>query len=88
MSDRGAASSVRWDFLLSYAAEDRPWAEWLAWQLEAAGYRVLIEAWDLVPGSNRSAHVQRGALEAERTIAILSAAYLNSCYEQPEWQAA
>ena len=38
------------DFLVSYTQADRAWAEWLAWELEAAGYRthefgdsVLIE---------------------------------------------
>ncbi len=78
----------RWDFFLSYAAEDRLWAEWLAWQLESAHYRVLIRAWDFVPGSNWSLHIQQGVVGAERTIVVLSAAYLRSLDDTPEWQAA
>ncbi|EIV96192.1 hypothetical protein FraQA3DRAFT_6061 [Frankia sp. QA3] len=78
----------RWDFFLSYAAEDLQWAEWLAWQLESAHYRVLIRAWDFVPGSNWSRHIQQGVVGAERTIVVLSSAYLRSVDDAPEWQAA
>ncbi|WP_261574529.1 TIR domain-containing protein [Frankia gtarii] len=78
----------RWNFFLSYAAEDRQWAEWLAWQLESAHYRVLIRAWDFVPGSNWSLHIQQGVVGAERTIVVLSSAYLRSLDDTPEWQAA
>ena len=38
------------DFLISYAAPDAQWAEWIAWQLEKAGYSVIIQAWDFLPG--------------------------------------
>jgi hypothetical protein len=40
------------DFFVSYTQADRHWAEWIAWVLEEDGYRVLIQAWDFVPGSN------------------------------------
>ncbi len=82
------SATGRWDFFLSYAAEDRQWAEWLAWQLESAHYRVLIRAWDFVPGSNWSLHLQQGVVGAERTIVVLSPAYLRSLDDTPEWQAA
>ncbi|MCK9904842.1 toll/interleukin-1 receptor domain-containing protein [Frankia sp. Cpl3] len=45
-------SGTAWDFFLSSTQPDRPWAEWIAWTFEEAGYRVLIQAWDLVPGPN------------------------------------
>jgi hypothetical protein len=32
------------DFFVSYTSADRAWAEWIAWQLEAEGYQVAIEA--------------------------------------------
>ena len=31
------------DFFVSYANADRPWAEWIAWQLEADGYQVVMQ---------------------------------------------
>ena len=46
-NDEGAV-----DFFISYTKADLPWAEWIAWQLEAAGYTTLLQAWDFRPGSN------------------------------------
>ncbi|TQM82327.1 Tfp pilus assembly protein PilF [Saccharothrix saharensis] len=77
-----------WDFFVSYTQDDRQWAEWIAWELEEAGHRVLIQAWDIVPGSNWVATMQEGVQKAERTIAVLSAAYLESAFGASEWQAA
>ena len=52
---------------------DRTWAEWIAWQLEENGYRVLIQAWDMVPGNNWTHRMQQGIRQAKRTVAVLSA---------------
>jgi WD40 repeat protein len=62
----------RWDFFISYTQADRAWAEWIAWVLEADGFRVLIQAWDFVPGSNWIQSMQAGARDDSRTIAVLS----------------
>jgi len=41
------------DFFISYTGTDRPWAEWIAWQLEkTGGYSTVIQAWDLNAGGN------------------------------------
>lgn len=40
------------DFFISYNSADRTWAEWIAWQLEEAGYTTVLQAWDFRPGSN------------------------------------
>jgi hypothetical protein len=76
------------DFFISYNSADCQWAEWIAWQLEEAGYTTVLQAWDFRPGSNFVLEMQRAASEAERTIAVLSQAYLNALYTQPEWAAA
>jgi tetratricopeptide (TPR) repeat protein len=76
------------NFFISYNKADLPWAEWIAWQLEAAGYTSIIQAWDFRPGSNFVLDMQRAATEAERTIAVLSPDYLVALYTQPEWAAA
>jgi tetratricopeptide (TPR) repeat protein len=76
------------DFFISYTQRDRPWAEWIAWELEEAGHRVLIQAWDFVGGSNWVRGMQQGVSRAERTLAVLSPAYLESVYGEAEWQAA
>lgn len=77
-----------WDFFVSYTQADQSWAEWVAWILEEAGYRVLMQAWDFVPGTNWTQRMQAGTVEAARTIAVLSDGYLKSVYGKPEWLAA
>lgn len=78
----------RWDFFVSYTQADRAWAEWIAWILEEDGHRVLVQAWDFVPGSNWTQDMQDGTAKSARTIAVLSQAYLESVYGAAEWQTA
>ncbi|MBV1854614.1 FxSxx-COOH system tetratricopeptide repeat protein [Catellatospora tritici] len=82
------AGGFQWDFFVSYTQADRGWAEWIAWELEEGGHRVLIQAWDIVPGSNWVHEMHVGMSGAARTIAVLSADYLKSVYGSAEWQAA
>lgn len=63
------------DFLISYVAADRPWAEWIAWTLEKAGYQVHIRGWDAVPGAHVHALDDRG-MRARQTLAVVTARYL------------
>jgi GTPase SAR1 family protein len=77
-----------WDFFVSYTQTDRTWAEWISWVLEEDGYRVLVQAWDFLPGSNWVQGMQTGTRDADRTIAVLSPDYLKSVYGGAEWQAA
>ena len=44
------AGSGERDFFVSYRTADQSWAEWIAWELEAAGYTVFVQAWDFRPG--------------------------------------
>lgn len=76
---------MEWDFFISYTQADRRWAEWIAWQLEEAKYKVLIQAWDFVLGSNWIKAMQDGTRDSVRTIAVLSDAYLKSEYGEAEW---
>jgi len=75
------------DFFISYNKADLQWAEWIAWELEAAGYTTVLQAWDFRPGSNFVLEMQEAA-QARRTIAVLSQDYLAAFYTQPEWAAA
>jgi Tfp pilus assembly protein PilF len=76
------------DFFVSYTSADRPWAEWIAWELEQAGHSVVIQAWDFAPGSNFVVEMDSAAQNARRTIAVLSPAFLESAYCRAEWTAA
>lgn len=74
------------DFFVSYASADRPWAEWIAWQLEADGYQVAVQAWDFAAGSDWAHEMQNAMSTAERVVAVLSPDYLNSAHGEAEWR--
>jgi tetratricopeptide (TPR) repeat protein len=76
------------DFFVSYTGADRAWAEWVAWQLEEAGWTTVLQAWDFTPGDNFIARMRDALEQADRTIALLSQAYLASPYATDEWTGA
>jgi TIR domain len=81
------AETIR-NFFISYTAVDRQWAEWIAWELEEAGYTTILQAWDFTPGSHFVTAMHLATQITERTIAVLSRAYLESAFSEQEWQAA
>ncbi|MFI5960166.1 TIR domain-containing protein [Cryptosporangium sp. NPDC051539] len=87
----GDGRGVEADFFVSYTAVDEAWAEWIAHVLEEAGYRVLIQVWDMVPGTSWLALVDQAIKTSHRVIAVLSQAYLDrspGSAASAEWQAA
>ena len=75
------------DFFISYTSADRAWAEWIAWQIEEAGYQVKIQAWDFSPGGNFVVEMQEATIECERTIAVFSSNYFLSEFGAAKWAA-
>jgi len=88
MGRDGGTDPARQDFFISYAVEDRAWAEWIGWQLESAGYKVLIQAWDFSAGARHGSWINEGIDRAESVIVVLSSAYARSVFGEAEWQAA
>ena len=76
------------DFFISYTAADRSWAEWIAWQLESERYTTVLQAWDFAPGENFVVRMRDALEQADRTIAVVSEAYLASRYSTDEWTGA
>ena len=76
------------DFFVSYVSADRPWAEWISWQLEQAGYATWLMTRDLRPGANLVREMDEAVRAAHRVIAVLSPAYLESPWAAAEWTAA
>jgi hypothetical protein len=76
------------DFFVSYSSADRPWAQWIAWELEHVGYTLIVQAWDMQPGSDLVLEIDQATRVAERTIAVLSPAFAQSPYTRAEWAAA
>jgi hypothetical protein len=54
------------DFFISYTAVNRPWAEWIAVQLEQAGYSTVLQAWDFRPGSDFLHKMQQATTAGRR----------------------
>jgi hypothetical protein len=74
------------DFFVSYTQADRAWAEWLAWELEAAGYTTVLQAWDM-PAGTAFVHAMDQAVQTTRHILlVLSPAYLRSEMAEAEWR--
>jgi tetratricopeptide (TPR) repeat protein len=74
------------DFFVSYTNVDRVWAEWIAWQLEAEGYTVVVQAWDFTAGRDWVHEMQHASATAQRIVVVLSPAYLQSAHGEAEWR--
>jgi hypothetical protein len=76
------------DYFVSYTAADQEWAEWIAWELELAGFTVRIQAWDIRPGNNFVVQMNLATKLSSHTLLVLSEAALKSDFVQSEWAAA
>lgn len=76
------------DFFLSYGKEDVRWAEWIADQLERAGYSTILRVRDFRPGFNYIQEIHEASLVSRRTILLLSPEYLRDLETHPEWSVA
>jgi len=76
------------DFFISYTGVNRPWAEWIAVELERAGYTTVSQALDFTPGNDFIHEMQVASTSAARTIAVLSPTYFQSAMSEAEWRVA
>ena len=76
------------DFFISYTRVDVDWAQWIATQLEQAGYRIFVQVLDIHPGQDFMHEMQQAATRAARTIAVMSPSYLGSPFGEAEWRTA
>ena len=76
------------DFFVSHTGRDTAWAEWLAWQLEQAGYRVELDVWDWAPGEDFVARMSAALESADRLLAVCTEAYFAAAFGGAELRAA
>jgi hypothetical protein len=81
-------SSRGTDFFISHAGRDTGWAEWLAWQLQQAGYTVELDVWDWAPGEDFVARMSAALERADRLLAVCTEAYFSSAFGGAEFRAA
>jgi transcriptional regulator with XRE-family HTH domain len=86
--DTPTVGDAGYDFYISAAHADKHWSEWIAWQLEEAGYQVFLPAWDLAPGMNWTQVLADALTRSKTFIAVISPNYLNSPDCAAEWQGA
>lgn len=73
---------------ISYAGPDRPWAEWIAWQLDQAGHDVELDVWDWAAGDNLMQRINAALDRADKIVALFSSAYFQpQRYTTDEWTA-
>jgi hypothetical protein len=75
------------DFYISYAGLDRLWAEWVGFELKNAGYTVELDVWDLLPGDNIILAREAALEQADRVLALCSAAYFRAGFPEQDWTA-
>jgi len=51
-------------------------------------YEPILDLWHFRPGENFALRMQEAAAQADLTLVVLSKAYLQAAYTQPEWAAA
>jgi tetratricopeptide (TPR) repeat protein len=66
------------EFLISYAWTDHAWAEWIAWQLEVAGYATRLQALDVQLSDDLVTQMRQTVAGTAWLVAVLSPAYLAS----------
>src|SRR3954468_16928193 len=84
----GLVSGRGTDFFVSHAGRDTGWAEWLAWQLQDAGYSVELDVWDWTPGEDFVARMKTALQRADRLLAVCTEAYFSSAFGAAELRAA
>ena len=80
----GSASDLK-DFFISYTGVDVDWADWIAEQLEAAGYTTVYQTRDFNAGGNFVVQMHQAMRQTKRTIAVLSPEYLEARFTLSEW---
>jgi hypothetical protein len=74
------------DVFLSYAPEDRMWADWISSVLQRAGVRVVAQGADFPAGSNVAAEVSHVVASAGCTMVLLSPSYVRSSQARAVWE--
>jgi len=73
---------------VSYTGADEAWATWVGAQLERAGQRVRLQAWDSPAGENFVVWISEQMQAAGRTVAVCSPDYFTSHWCTQEWTGA
>lgn len=86
-ADETAGAEESDPLFISHAEADRAWAEWVAAQLQDAGYEVELDVWHWRSGDDMVVRLS-DVLERCRVVALFSAAYFEpGRWTEIEWRA-
>lgn len=88
MAGKVGARSSACDFFITYSHNDQSWAEWIAVELERAGYCTRMQSWDFRPGDNFMEKMNTALERCYHVIGVMSEHYLVSAFTTAEWTAA
>ena len=72
------------DFFISLSGKDKAWGDWIAWQLDEAGYKIIYQHWHFQVGEDFLRHMEKAGREADRVLLVLSNHYFDSNFTQAE----
>ncbi len=73
---------------VSYAGADKDVAEWIAYEIEETGRRVIIQCWDFNFHQSFVTQIDKALASSARVLAVLSKRYFESAYCRAEWETA
>jgi hypothetical protein len=74
------------DVFLSFAPEDRMWADWIGFVLEQAGIRVVAQGTGFPAGADVHAEVTKAVATSGCTMVLLSPSYVRSSQARAVWE--
>lgn len=77
MVDRGGGAGSRGHYTISYAGFNRPWATWIAYQLEQLGHRTTMLRWDPPLSISLTVALRRLLDSPGRVLLVLDDWYFN-----------
>jgi hypothetical protein len=76
------------DIFVSYTRSDSQWAQWIADDLKALGHTPHVHEWEIGPGEDILAWMERHHGAADHVLCVISPRYLKAAYSLLEHNAA
>jgi hypothetical protein len=72
------------DIFVSYTSSDRDWAQWIATDLRALGHNPHVHEWEVGPGDDIVAWMEKHHAAAHHVLCVVSPHYLKAAYSMLE----
>ena len=76
------------NIFVSYTKSDSQWAEWIATDLRALGHNPHVHEWEISPGDDIVAWMEKRHAAADHVLCVVSPEYLKAAYSRLQHNAA